>query len=131
MQQEHSTLEESWKYYREAFSRRSRSSPSWSVFVSLIDKICQLGYSEQLYAGTSLDNLVISLRPQPRDRRQTILVRVKDEAVEFRFYPTEGEAEVTTVDLTQAEATLEKLLPRLLANPKTWSSEAIGDGSRL
>ena len=127
MQQEHSKPGESWKYYREAFSRRSSFSPPWSVFVSLIDRISRLGYSEQLYAGTSLDNLVISLRPEPRERRQTILVRAKVDAVEFRFYPMEGEAEVSTVDLTQAEATLEKLLPRLLANPKTWSSEAIGD----
>ena len=121
-QPERQKAKESWIYSRSAFSRRSHQFPNLTVFVSLIDRICELGYSEKLYAGTSLDNLVISVRPNPRDRRQTILVIPQEKDVEFRLYPKDGEAEVSTVVRDQAAAALDRLLPRLTAQLETLSS---------
>jgi hypothetical protein len=111
------TTDDSWSYYRSAFRRRSRHVPALAILATLIDRICERGYSERLYAGESLDNLVISTRPNPRDRRQTILAIPKDDAVEFRLYAEEGEAEVCTVALNQVESAIDRLLSRLSANP--------------
>lgn len=130
-QPERLQVRDSWNYYRGAFHRRSRYFPLLSVFVPLIDKIGDLGYSERLYAGVSLDNLIISVHPRPRDRRQTLLLIAKEDAVEFRLYPKEGEAEVCLTPWNRAESTLEVLLPRLLANPTTESSEALSEGSQI
>jgi hypothetical protein len=123
-QQERQKAKESWTYYRSAFSRRSHHFPSLAIFVPLIDRVCELGYSEKLYADASLDNLVISTHPNPRDRRQTILVIPQENSVEFRLYPKEGQAEVSTVSQDQAASALDRLLPRLAANPETSSSGA-------
>lgn len=114
-QPQHQKAEESWSYYRSAFSRRGRLFADLAVLVPLIDRIRELGYSERLYAGASLDNLVISVRPQPRDRRQTILVIPKEESVEFRLYAEDGETETSTVALNQIESEIDRLLPRLAA----------------
>jgi hypothetical protein len=121
-EQERRQAEESWTYYRSAFSRRSHQFPAATILVSLIDRIVELGYADQLYAGASLDNLVISLRPNARGRRQTIFVIPRGETVEFRLYPKEGEAEVSTVARDWAIATLDCLLPRLAACAKSGSS---------
>ena len=128
-QRERQKAKESWTYHRSAFSRRSHHFPSLAVFVPLIDRVCELGYSEKLYADTSLDNLVISVHPNPRDRRQTILVIPKENAVEFRLYPKDGEAEVSTVAPDQAASALDQLLPRLAANAETSSNGAMDDDS--
>ena len=126
-QQERHKAEESWAYQRSAFNRRSRHFPSLSVLVPLIDRVCELGYSKQLYAGSSLDNFVISVRPNPRDRRQTILVIPQEDMVEFRLYPKDGEAEVATVARDQAASALDRLLPRLTADLAA-SSSGSGNG---
>jgi hypothetical protein len=118
-EQDRRKAEESWTYYRRAFARRSRPFPALAILVSLIDRIHACGFSEQLYAGASLDNLVISVLPNPRDRRQTILVIPQEDAVEFRLYPKGGDAEVTTVARDQAEAALDGLLSRLVAGAET------------
>lgn len=112
---EHRNAGESWAYYRSAFSRRSRHFPNLAVLVAVIDRVCELGYAERLYAGASLDNLVISVRPQTSDRHQTILVVPKGESVEFRFYPEDGETEISTTPLNQVESEIDRLLPRLAA----------------
>jgi hypothetical protein len=126
-QQERREAEASWRYYRAAFSRRSLPFPALTILVRIIDRICELGYSERLYAGESLDQLVISARAKPRDRRQTILVVPKEDAVEFRFYPKEGAAEVHTVALDQVESAIDRLLPELAATQKM-SSSGVVDG---
>jgi hypothetical protein len=123
-QQERQKAKESWTYYRSAFSRRSPHFPKLAVFIPIIDRICELGYSEQLYAGASLDNLVISVCSNPRDRRQTILVVPQENTVEFRLYPKDGETEISTVAQDQAASALDRLLPRLADNPQTSSSRA-------
>jgi len=115
-QHEHPLTDDSWSYYRSAFRRRSGPFPTLAILVTIIDQICELGYSERLYAGESLDNLVISVRPKPRDRRQTILVIPKGDAVEFRLYGEQGEAEVCTVALDQVGSALDHLLSRLVAS---------------
>jgi hypothetical protein len=123
-QQEHQGARESWKYYRSAFGRRSLSFPALAVLGSIIDRICELGYSERLYASESLDHLVISVRPKPRDRRQTILVVPKGDVVEFRFYPEEGAVEAHTVALAEVESAIDRLLPVLVASQKLSNSGA-------
>ncbi len=115
-QHESHTTNDSWHYYRSAFQRRSGPFPNLAVLVAIIDRICEQGYSERLYAGESLDNLVISVRPKPRDRRQTILVIPKGDAVEFRLYGEQGEAEFCTVALDQVESAIDSLLSRLIAS---------------
>ncbi|HWG42549.1 MAG TPA: hypothetical protein VN688_07160 [Gemmataceae bacterium] len=115
-QHERHTTDHSWRYYRSAFRRRSGLFPALAPLVTIIDRICQRGYSERLYAGASLDNLVISTHPKPRDHRQTILVIPKEDTVEFRLYAEEGEAEVCTVALNQVESTIDSLLFRLVAD---------------
>ena len=127
MTQQHQKAEESWEYYRSVFSLRSRHFPYLAILVPLIDRTRELGYSARLYAAASLDNLVISARPNPRDRRQTILVIVHENTVEFRLYPKEGEVEVSTVEGGQAAETLARLLPRLAANRETSSSATADD----
>ena len=117
IQHEGQKAAESWRHYRSAFSRRSRHFPNLAVLVALIDRVGQQGYSERLYAGASLDNLVISARPQPCDRRQTILVIPRGDTVEFRFYPEDGEMEISTTALNQVESEIDRLLPRLAATP--------------
>lgn len=119
--------EESWQYYRSAFSRRSRLFPNLSIIEPLIDRICELGYSGRLYASSSLDNLVISVWPQPRDRRQTILVIPQEDQVEFRLYPQNGQVEVSTVAQNQAASVLDHLLPRLTAEVLSSSGAADGE----
>ncbi len=126
-QQKRQIAKESWTYHRAALSRRSNHFPNLSIFLPLIDRICELGYSEKFYAGTSLDNLVISILPKPRDRRQTILVIPQENTVEFRLYPKEGEAEIFTVAPDHASSVLDHLLPRLAANSDT-SSNGTVDG---
>ncbi|HTU90662.1 MAG TPA: hypothetical protein VMF69_11355 [Gemmataceae bacterium] len=126
-QQDRHKAEESWTYYRAVFNRRSRHFPSQAIFLPLIDRIYELGYAEQFFAGTSLDNLVISIRPNPRDRQQTILVVPQEDAVEFRLYPKDGETEVSTVTREQAVSALDRLLPRLAADLET-SSRGTADG---
>lgn len=128
-QQECQKAKESWTYYRRAFSRRSAHFPNLAIFVPLTERICELGYSEKLYAGTSLDNLVISVRPNPRDRRETILVIPHEKTVEFRLYPKDGEAEVSTVVWDQAASTLDRLLPRLAVQLEKSSSKNADGGS--
>lgn len=128
-QQQRQKAEESWDYYRSAFSRRSRDFPRLAVFVPLIDRIRELGYSARLYAAASLDNLVISVRPNPGDRRQTILVIPQENTVEFRLYPKEGEVEIATVDRSQVEEALDRLLPRLSAN-RASASNGVADDDR-
>ncbi|MGH7225156.1 MAG: hypothetical protein ACRELF_18195, partial [Gemmataceae bacterium] len=108
-EQQRQKAEESWEHYRLAFSRRSRLFPSVAIFVPLIDRIRELGYSARLFAAASLDNLVISVRPNPRDRQQTILVIPQENTVEFRLYPKDGEVEVRTVDRSQAIEVLDRL----------------------
>lgn len=124
MMQNPGKAEQSWKHYRSAFDRRSHHFPALAVFVRLIDKICELGYSERLYAGASLDNLVISVLPEPHDRRQTILVIPHDNAVEFRLYPADGAAEISAAAPEQAASAIEKLLIRLIGSDKTSSGGA-------
>lgn len=124
-QPEHQKAAESWGYFRSAFARRSRLFPNLAIFGPLIDRICEQGYSEQLYAGASLDNLVISVRPNPPDRRQTILVVPQGDRIEFRLYPKDGSAEVSTVTQDQAASALDRLLPRLTA--KVLSSNGPAD----
>jgi hypothetical protein len=130
MTQPRRKAEESWDYYRSAFGRRSQSFPDLAVFVPLIDRIRELGYSSRLYGGASLDNLVISVHPKPRDRRQTILVVPRTDTVEFRFYRKDGEAEVSTVARDQAASALDRLLPRLAAEDRTSTSGTADDDSQ-
>lgn len=49
-QQERQKAQESWAYHRSAFSRRSHHFPNLAVFVPLIDRVCELGFYEKLYA---------------------------------------------------------------------------------
>jgi hypothetical protein len=130
-QQERLTAKESWRYHRLAFHRRTHLFPNLAVFVPVIDRVCELGYSEQLYANTSLDNLVISVRPNPRDRRQTILVIPQANMVEFRLYPEDGETEVSTVSTEQAASALDHLLPRLIASLETSTSGTVDGDSEV
>lgn len=127
--QRHEKAEKSWEYYRSKFSVGSRHFPFLAVLVPLIDRIRELGYAEQLYAASSLDNLVISVRPNPRDRRLTILVMPQENTVEFRLYPQDGKVEITTAAWSQAAAVLDQLLPRLTAGPRT-SNTASADDKR-
>jgi hypothetical protein len=128
-QQERQKAKASWSYHRSTFHRRSYLFPNLAVFVPVIDRVCELGYSEKLYADTSLDNLVISVRPNPRDRRQTILVIPKENMVEFRLYPKDGEAEVSKVAPEQAASALDHLLPRLIASLETSTSGTVNGDS--
>lgn len=106
---------ESWEYHRTKYLCASRSFPYLAVNLPLIDRVCELGYSEKLYALSSHDNLVISVRRIPYDRRQTILVVPLGETVEFRFYSKDGPAEVSRVTREDAVLVLDRLLPRLAA----------------
>lgn len=129
MTSQHQQAEESWEYYRSAFSRRSRLFPRLAVFVPLIDRVRELGYSAHLYAASSLDNLVISVHPDLRDRKQTILVVPQENMVELRFYPKDGEVEVCTVSWGEAAETLDRLLPRLAAN-RASANNGVADDER-
>ncbi len=130
-QQERQKAKESWIYHRSACHRRSHLFPNLAVLAPVIDRVCELGYSETLYADTSLDNLVISVRPNPRDRRQTILVIPKENMVEFRLYPEDGETEVSTVSPEQAASALDHLLPRLIAGLETSTSGTVDGDSKV
>jgi hypothetical protein len=117
---------ESWEYHRTKYLCASRSFPYLAVYLPLIDRVCELGYSEKLYALSSHDNLVISVRRIPYDRRQTILVIPQENTIEFRLYPRDGEAEIITVVLDQAVPALDRLLPRLTAKPERSSRRIPG-----
>ena len=101
-----------------AFERRSATSPELVHFLPIIDRVAELGSSEVLYPSTSLDNLVISARPNPYDRRGRILVTPKGNGVELRLYKRDGTTEVSQVGAEQVRSEIERLLPKLIQDQK-------------
>jgi hypothetical protein len=108
--QEQREARETWDYYRAVFQRRSTLHPELTPVLPILDLICSQGFNDRLYAGTSLDNLVISTRRNPRSRLGTILVLPKRETVEFRLFKNDGAAVTSEVPFQQVAQEAGRLL---------------------
>jgi hypothetical protein len=107
---------DSWSRCRKAFAHRAAQLPALGLIPPLIDWLVEQGIALELFASSSLDNLVISDAADWRKRTQAIVVIPKKSTVEIRYYRRRELVEQCEVSSEYVYKELDRLLPQLLVN---------------